>query len=99
MRSSENYATENLDQSICSKTSDESFLSKRESSKLEFYKKINEMEHPRHLNAIELDTQSYAPEPMGNIGECLSTIGTSLRVKGMVRTFSDDFLKYFFLKK
>merc|ERR1719223_757425 len=74
MRSSENYATENLDQSICSKTSDESFLSKRESTKLEFYKKINEMEHPRHLNAIELDTQSYTPEPMGNIGECLSTI-------------------------
>ena len=89
MRSSENYATENLDQSICSKTSDESFLSKRESTKLEFYKKINEMEHPRHLNAIELDTQSYTPEPMGNIGECLSTIGRSLSV----RTFLDDFLK------
>jgi hypothetical protein len=94
MRSSENYATENLDQSIsiCRKSrNDESFLSKRESKKLEFYKKINEMEHPRHLNAIELDTQSFAPEPMGNIGECLSTIGMFLRVKVRVRTLFADF--------
>ena len=37
-----------------------------------------EMEHPRNLAQIKLERESYGAESMGNIRECISTIGRSL---------------------